>query len=836
MLISELNNRDDVLSAIIKELNGVGIKIRNERKKISNNKKRNRKIFNVSLHLMELDDGLLSNGSVTQIPKFVLMACKRIQAELETEGLFRKTGSVKQQKIIQDHLEKGGIFDKNHHVIDVANLLKTFFRQLPEPLIPPGPIQEALLRCLFHFKTYEEKCEALLMLMLLLPPISVNTLAYFLQFLEVVVKNSKLNLMTADNLVKVLTPTIMPVPLNSPPQRLNSHFKVMELLIENANLLGVVPDRMLKKENFPFTLPLTEERKKKKRRSGSLNRVFHGFRKIVGAIGSSENLDVDSNDDDPTLMTPNVTKSTKKRRLEKFDLTSNSSKKKKDLMMTLSALPEIDSPPNAKNDINKTRKSLGSHDGNQQIMSPNKRRWSIVGSKFSRNNKNSKQATVEMTNNENTEEVHTDDDYVKISKSEYEAFKDRLISIETKLTHEFNETKLDTVKAEFEENDQMNGPEKVQNKYHQTLQEIEKLEESERNTEHLARRLSRDLKIRPNVDHAIVRSPSARKIGSLRRRRDSTTRLLRNQSWHLGQTSPKPILKKSSDETISLISSTSSFYPKSNLKRAKPVQRPLPALPPSPEKQQEKIIPEKPLRNKRKSSEQFSTPLKIATVVVKPAPEIWTSATDFFDEKQINDEMIFKTPIRVRRISAAKSTCKDEVKTPMLPPRTTPAAKKFTPISATTTPKELSAFNKHFGTPLMSSEGRESIIAIRNKNAGMVAQKAKLFNGMLDIQNSAEKSVKIPRVIVNKNLENVKNMSFNEKRKIPSNSMKSPRRSPRSSPGGISKRQQLKSSPLLKTIRECSESQKVKLLRPEILNEVASPKPKSLSTTPRRPL
>lgn len=287
------------------------------------------------MHNLELDDGLLANGSVAQIPKFVLHAVRKLQLEgLMTEGIFRKTGSVKKQKAIQAQLEKGGSLEKGHHVIDVANLLKTFFRDLPEPLIPPGPIQEALLRCLFHFQSYEQKCEALLMLMLLLPPISINTLAYFLQFLETVIKHSNVNLMSSDNLVKVLTPTIMPVPLNSPQQRLNSHFKVVELLIENANLLGVVPDRMCKKEHISIPPPMTEERKKKKRRSGSLNRVFHGFRRIVGAIGSSESLDKSTDksnellDEDPSLMTPNVTKSTKKRRLDKLDITVFSSKKK----------------------------------------------------------------------------------------------------------------------------------------------------------------------------------------------------------------------------------------------------------------------------------------------------------------------------------------------------------------------------------------------------------------------------------------------------------------------------------------------------------------------------
>lgn len=36
MLISEFNNRDEVLASVIKELNGVGIKIRSEKQKQSN--------------------------------------------------------------------------------------------------------------------------------------------------------------------------------------------------------------------------------------------------------------------------------------------------------------------------------------------------------------------------------------------------------------------------------------------------------------------------------------------------------------------------------------------------------------------------------------------------------------------------------------------------------------------------------------------------------------------------------------------------------------------------------------------------------------------------------
>lgn len=230
------------------------------------------------------------------------------------------------------YLENGGNVEKHHHVIDVANLLKRFFRELPTPLVPTS-IQDSLINCHIRCSRYEHKLEALLMTCLFLPPIALNTLAYFFQFLEVIYNDSSVNYMTVDNLVRVLTPTIMPGPENANDTRLKTLFIIMEMLIHNANLIGVVPDRMIKREDMPQP-PLTEERKKKKRRSASLNRVFNGFRKrFVGAIaGSSESLDKSAegglDNDFATPATPNVTKSAKKRRLEKLDISAFSSRKK----------------------------------------------------------------------------------------------------------------------------------------------------------------------------------------------------------------------------------------------------------------------------------------------------------------------------------------------------------------------------------------------------------------------------------------------------------------------------------------------------------------------------
>jgi Rho GTPase-activating protein 11 len=213
--------------------------------------------------LLEISDGVLSNGSIVPVPKFVLMACERIQSEIESEGIFRKSGSLKRQRSIRKQLEKGKLLNNRHDVNDVASLLKFFFRELPEPLIPPGAIQEALLKCVSQSMTYKEKRDGVLMVMLLLPPININTLAFLLQFLKSVAKYADKNLMTIDNLIKVFTPTIMPLAMLEH-HKLNLHFEVVKLLFQNFNLLGVIPDRISTNEHvqLPIVHPVIETKRR----------------------------------------------------------------------------------------------------------------------------------------------------------------------------------------------------------------------------------------------------------------------------------------------------------------------------------------------------------------------------------------------------------------------------------------------------------------------------------------------------------------------------------------------------------------------------------------------
>lgn len=103
------------------------------------------------------------------------------------------------------------------------------------------------------------------------------------------------------------------------------------------------------------------------------------------------------------------------------------------------------------------------------------------------------------------------EEYVKIPKSEYEEIKSRVTAIESRISQEFKSITNDSSNVLT-----VNPISKVQSEYEKTLEESSI--ENTASADQLAKRLSRELKIRKSAEHKVIRSPSARKIGSLRRR------------------------------------------------------------------------------------------------------------------------------------------------------------------------------------------------------------------------------------------------------------------------------------------------------------------------------
>ncbi|XP_044731213.1 uncharacterized protein LOC123294171 [Chrysoperla carnea] len=618
MYICEFN-KDDIQNIVIQHLRLNGIKHRQKKYTYKHDKSVNKtvkRIFKVPLHLLPTEN-ITNHGFDVKIPCFVFEACKLISMNIQTEGLFRKAGSNVRQKEIKSQLDNKGKLNKDHHVIDIANVLKLFFRELPEPLIP-YMFHDTFLHCLRVEK--QLIVSTILLTCLLLPIENLYTLAYVMEFLNNVAANAEHNKMDISNLSIILTPSIMPLEAHmkmsaQSNQRLTYHVRVVQILIEHAANIGVVPLEIV--EKIPISRSNSQEildtdggdgdkKKKKKRRSGSLTRMFNGLKKIVSGRIASENgngIMMEQNECTPSpdllMTTPCLKKvtssSSNKRRANDVDIYGLSSKKRRNTFgkwfATSTPISKtVVAPPNQ--ETSSKQSLLSGHkikrSSFDDIVTPSdksalkrlERRWSVVSS-ASVWGKKKKQTHASIINNDpplftgsieneinhvdddvflannnsliHREEVNNDIEFVRIPKQEYEEIKSRVSAIENRISQEFNN--IPPTSSSTVTNDLVKD---VQTEYEKTLEESSTLNNA--STDQLAKRLSRELKIRRNSDQQkVIRSPSARKIGTIRRRSKEfdrkNSRIERNHSWHLSgnpeiSSIPKSALRRGRPNTI----------------------------------------------------------------------------------------------------------------------------------------------------------------------------------------------------------------------------------------------------------------------------------------------
>lgn len=235
MLINDVLDRDRVFDIVANSLRTLGVKPRVKRytRKVDNIDKHgdySKKIFNVPLSHQPLEGVQLSSGAIVHVPIFIKQTIIFLDKHINQEGLFRKAGSQARQKELVSRLDSGNGLGDKYQGIDVANCLKKYFRDLPEPIIPFA-YHDLFVRC---GMLKISKVEAILMACLLLPSVHLNTLAVFMDFLKKVSLHESQNKMSTDNLAKVIGPNIMPLretTMSAMQTRLEAHLTIVKVNI-----------------------------------------------------------------------------------------------------------------------------------------------------------------------------------------------------------------------------------------------------------------------------------------------------------------------------------------------------------------------------------------------------------------------------------------------------------------------------------------------------------------------------------------------------------------------------------------------------------------------------
>ncbi|XP_055618249.1 stAR-related lipid transfer protein 13 [Toxorhynchites rutilus septentrionalis] len=167
---------------------------------------KDRRIFGIPLVL-----NLQRYGST--LPEIIQMALTWLELNaLDQVGLFRKPGVKSRIAKLKSTIESSNnvsnrmkVFDE-HHAYDVADMLKQYFRELPDPLLT-AKLSETFV-AIFQYLPEEVRAEAVQSAILLLPDEHREVLYALLNFLDKVVATASINQMTSNNLAVCLSPSL----------------------------------------------------------------------------------------------------------------------------------------------------------------------------------------------------------------------------------------------------------------------------------------------------------------------------------------------------------------------------------------------------------------------------------------------------------------------------------------------------------------------------------------------------------------------------------------------------------------------------------------------------
>ena len=180
-------------------------------RKLSSHKKPNLKARHSDKDILE---DIVVND-LPMVPAIIVKCCDFIieNGGLQTEGIFRVSGSAARLKKLKDTFEINvdyEISSELYTVMDVSSLLKDYIRSLPEPLIPTELFQA--FAAVTKIKNKRVQLENIVLLLSLLQIENRDTLEALLKFLTEVVKHNDVNKMGSHNLATIFAPCILKPP------------------------------------------------------------------------------------------------------------------------------------------------------------------------------------------------------------------------------------------------------------------------------------------------------------------------------------------------------------------------------------------------------------------------------------------------------------------------------------------------------------------------------------------------------------------------------------------------------------------------------------------------
>ncbi|TFJ98647.1 prefoldin subunit 6 [Platysternon megacephalum] len=145
------------------------------------------------------------------IPIFIERCIEYIEATgLSTEGIYRVSGNKSEMESLQRQFDQDHSLDlaeKDFTVNTVAGAMKSFFSELPDPLVPYN-MQIELVEA-HKINDREQKLHALKEVLKKFPKENYEVFKYVISHLNKVSHNNRVNLMTSENLSICFWPTLM---------------------------------------------------------------------------------------------------------------------------------------------------------------------------------------------------------------------------------------------------------------------------------------------------------------------------------------------------------------------------------------------------------------------------------------------------------------------------------------------------------------------------------------------------------------------------------------------------------------------------------------------------